>query len=301
VGTAGYDGVSVDSAGYVGVYVESAGTAGVSVFSAGDDGANIRHAGTPSVFTSSPRKNGFEVAGAEGDGLFVGRADVLGVEINSVGLDAFYAADVGRHGLHVTQATQHGVRVAAAGIDGVNATGNQYAGNFAGNINVTGNCIGCLQANFAVNAGDRPLQPGDVVSVLAVTSTDFDAGATLWQVVHAQPGQAAVGVVAGRAELMIEEEHRPTETGRRLVPREGAAQPGEYVTVVYSGPMQIKVAPGENAIAAGTRLTVAGDGTMRALRTSTLEGMVVTEGAPVIGVALDASKDGMIWVLVNPQ
>ena len=124
---------------------------------------------------------------------------------------------------------------------------------FAGNIYVGGNCIGCLQANFAVNAGDRPLQPGDVVSIQAITPSDFDTGPTLWQVVQAQPGQslppanagAVVGVVAGRAELVTEQGHRPAETGRRLVPREGAAHPGEYVTIVYSGPMQVKVAPGE--------------------------------------------------------
>jgi hypothetical protein len=293
--------VVVSSSDFTGVLVSSAGGSGVRVNSAGQDGVFIGTAGAPSTSTTSPRNNGFEVAGAEGDGLFVGRADVLGVEINSVGLDAFYAANVGRHGLNVTQATQHGVRVAAAGIDGVNVTGNQFAGHFAGNINVTGNCIGCLQANFAVNAGDRPLQPGDVVSALAVTSTDFDTGRALWQVAHAQPGQTVVGVVAGRAELVVQEEHRPTETGERLAPREGAAQPGEYVTVVYSGPMQVKVAPNEGAIAAGMRLAMAVDGAVRPLQTRTVEGMVVSEGAAVIGTALDAAKDGLVWVLVNPQ
>ena len=29
--------------------------------------------------------------------------------------------------------------------------------------------------------------------------------------------------------------------------------------------------------------------------------MVVTEGAPVIGVALEAARDGLVWVFVNPQ
>ena len=83
--------------------------------------------------------------------------------------------------------------------------------------------------------------------------------------------------------------------------RPGAAQPGEYVTIVYSGPMQVKVAPGESAIAAGTRLTAAVDGSVRPLLTRAFEGMVVAEGAPVIGVALEAAGDGLIWVLVNPQ
>ena len=65
--------------------------------------------------------------------------------------------------------------------------------------------------------------------------------------------------------------------------------------------MQVKVAPGESAIAAGTRLTAAEEGTVRPLATRTLDGMVVTEGVPVIGVALEAPKDGLVWVLVHPQ
>ena len=64
---------------------------------------------------------------------------------------------------------------------------------------------------------------------------------------------------------------------------------------------RVKAAPGETAIAAGTRLTVGSDGQVRPLQTRTVEGMVVTEGAPVVGVALEAAKDGLVWVLVNPQ
>jgi adenosine/AMP kinase len=205
--------------------------------------------------------------------------------------------------VYVAHAGNDGIDVYDAAYNGINAYGAQYAGYFSGNINVTGNCVGCLQANFAVNAGNRVLQPGDVVSVQSVTSTDFDAGATVWQVTQAQSGQAVVGVVAGRAELVTDEDHRPTETGKRLVPREGAAEPGEYVTIVYSGPMQVRIAPGESAIAAGTRLTAAAGGRVRPLQTRTVEGMVVTEGTPVIGTALEslAAGEGLIWVLVNPQ
>ena len=59
--------------------------------------------------------------------------------------------------------------------------------------------------------------------------------------------------------------------------------------------MQVKVASGDGAIGGGTRLTAAVDGSVRALQTRAVEGMVVTEGAPVIGVALEAAnKDGQI-------
>jgi hypothetical protein len=29
--------------------------------------------------------------------------------------------------------------------------------------------------------------------------------------------------------------------------------------------------------------------------------MVVSEGAPVLGIALAPAEDGLVWVLVNPQ
>ncbi len=333
-------GLVVTSAAIDGIYVGTAGAYGMVVNAAAQDGVYVGAAGTPSSATASTASNGFEVAGAQGDGLYVGRADNNGVTVNSAGgyglrvtssaltgvhvqnaptgffagntsTTGFYSLGSGGTGLSVSSSTHQGVYVTDAGSDGVevwsaigngvNADGNLYGGYFWGDIFVQGNCVGCRQANFAVNAGERTLQPGDVVSVQGVTATDFDTAPALWQVVPAQPGQAAVGVVAGRAELVTKAEHRPSETGKRLVPREGAAQPGEYVTIVYSGPMQVKVAPGESTITAGTRLTAAADGQVRPLQTRTIEGMLVIEGAPVLGVALEAVNEGLVWVLVNPQ
>ena len=73
--------------------------------------------------------------------------------------------------------------------------------------------------------------------------------------------------------------------------------------MVNSGRMQFEWAPGGGACAAGTRLTAAAGGWVRPLQTRTVEGMVVTEGAPVIGTALEplAGGEGLVWVLVNPQ
>lgn len=299
--SAGVYGVRVDSTGSAGVVVVSAGGYGVEVFSAGDtgvfvgsaanDGMHVNSAGSPSSYVTSPLKNGFEVFGAQGHGFYVGRADANGVDVFSAG----------GNGMRVGSADGDGLVVASAGDDGVQATGDDFAGNFIGNIYVSGNCTGCLQANFAVNVGNQALEPGDVVSIQAITSSDFDTGTALWQVMQAQPGMTVVGVVAGRAEVDIQEEHRPGETGQRLVPRAGAAQPGAYVTIVYSGPMQVKAAPGEAPIVAGTRLTAAADGTVRPLQTRTVDGMVVAEGAPVLGVVLAEAVDGLVWVLVNPQ
>ena len=283
-------GLVIPTASIDGIYVGTAGAYGMVVNTAVQDGVYVGAAGSPSSSSASTESNGFEVAGAHGNGLYVGRADSHGVYVNSAG--------------------GYGVRVNMAEFDGVNVAGGSWAGWFYGNIYVNGNCVGCRPANFAVNVGERALQPGDVVSVRAVTETDFDTGPALWQVVPAQPGLAAVGVVgvvAGKAELVIADDHRPTETGKRLVAREGAAAPGDYVTIVFSGPMQVKVAPGAGAIAAGARLTAAADGHVRPLRTikvrladsaSTAD---LPESAPLLGVALSPAQDDLVWVLVNPQ
>ena len=56
------------------------------------------------------------------------------------------------------------------------------------------------------------------------------------------------------------------------------------------------------SILAGQRLTVSDTpGHARALRTVQVEGVKVDETGPTLGVALEAAKDGMVWVLVNPQ
>ena len=59
-------------------------------------------------------------------------------------------------------------------------------------------------------------------------------------------------------------------------------------------------------IEAGQRLTIAVNGRARPLGTIKVqlaggEGTAdIAESAPVIGVALEAAKDELVWVLVNP-
>jgi hypothetical protein len=67
------------------------------------------------------------------------------------------------------------------------------------------------------------------------------------------------------------------------------------------GVAQVKVQDAE-VIQPGQRLTVAAmPGHARALRTVQVEVIRVDESGPTLGVALEAPKDGMVWVLVNPQ
>ena len=151
--------------------------------------------------------------------------------------------------------------------------------------------------------GDGPLQPGDVVALQGARSGENIGQPLLIEVGRAGAGAPVVGVVYGRGEL-TDMEPPGGQPVTRLAPREGAAQPGEYVHIVIYGPMQVKASALGSAIQLGDRLAVADSGAARGLQTRELEGMRITESAPTIGMALEsleASKDGLIWVLVNPQ
>lgn len=323
VASAGTDGVGVYAAGQYGLYVgtsESDGLHvswakgdGVNVGAANDDGVYVSHAGSPSNSASSTAHDGFEVAGAQGNGLYVGRADVYGVyvdsafggiNVNSADNNGLWVDSAGTNGIWIESAGENGVYVAHAGGDGVDVTGNSYAGNFRGNINVTGNCIGCRQAVLGLNVATVPLRPGDVVAIQGIETTALANAPVLWQVVPAGSAGTVVGVVGGRAEIeeTLARGVDQGEVGRRLVPRDGDAGPGEYVTIVISGPMQVRASTLSGRIEPGARVAVAEDGLARALRTTVVEGVTLSESAPLIGIALDApDAEGLVWVLVNPQ
>ena len=98
-----------------------------------------------------------------------------------------------------------------------------------------------------------------------------------------------IGVVEGRMALQPlpgkadKDGNAPLEL--HSVP--GPAKPGDYVALTVLGVAHVKADAAADAFVAGQRLTVADQpGHVRALRTRMLEGMVVTEGAPVIGIAL---------------
>ncbi len=73
---------------------------------------------------------------------------------------------------------------------------------------------------------------------------------------------------------------------------EGSAQPGEYVALVVYGVIEMRVDTA-SPISAGDRLTASSlPGMARALLSQQINGMLVSEGAPVIGIALSAPVTG---------
>jgi len=160
----------------------------------------------------------------------------------------------------------------------------------------------------AVADGPDSLAPGDLVAATGLADPLPDTLSPLPRVrlADAKTWPGVIGVVEGRLALQSlpgkadEDGHAPLEL--HSVP--GPAKAGDYVALTVLGVAHVKADATAGAIVAGQRLTAADQsGHVRALRTRMLEGMVVTEGAPVIGIALAPLDEGSgtIPVLVTLQ
>lgn len=294
VDTTRSDGVAITDAGRMGVYVESAGSNGLGVYSAADDGVSVYSAGSPSAISpSSSTKDGFEVAGAQGFGLVVGRSDNDGVRIRSTGDDGIQIGDG-------SVAPSYGLFVPSPGTANTTLLPNTANPNGQWALYTTdqiyaGNISASAQTIIAVAAGD--LAAGEAVSAVGLADALPGSLNPLAQVRAADGATGVIGVVASRVEL----QPAPGKDGL-LIPHSvaGPAKAGDYVALTVLGAAQVKALAG-TAIQPGQRVTVGAAGAVRALQTRTVEGMLVAEGAPTVGVALQAPQDGLVWVFVSPQ
>ncbi len=167
------------------------------------------------------------------------------------------------------------------------STSGTYAGYFTGPIYVNGSCVGCSLAYLALNDGDQPLEPGDLVAVSGVDDALAGTTMAILRVRRAEPGsaEAIIGVVETGATIVgSAKEVQYLESAERV---EGPAAPGKYLFLVVHGLAQVKTDAAAGAIAAGQRLAAADrPGHARLLQTRTLDGMLVSEGAQVLGIAL---------------
>ena len=178
-----------------------------------------------------------------------------------------------------------------------------YSGYFLDNIYVDGNCVGCTTAFLAVNDGDRVLEIGDLVAAKGLLDPVAGSGQpTLAVGLAGGNNLGVIGVVQGRVALTSSEKDGVESQSMELA--EGAVSPGEYLLVVVQGFARIKIDASAGSILPGQRLTAGRQaGTARALETRLIDGMVVSEGAPVIGIALAPPEPGsdLVPVFVNLQ
>jgi len=296
-------GLAVGRADVDGVRVTSAGQDGVRVFSAFDDGLHVDSARNGVRVVSAldgihveSAYNGVHVLNSPNYGILVDHAG-SGVVVNEAVFHGFAVGTAGEHGVQVLSASEDGIRVSSSG---------NYAGNFAGNVFISGSCTGCLLAAFGLNDGQEPIQPGDIVAILGTTASAFFGTEVLFHVTPAAPGLPLLGVVQGYAEV-ISEEREGLEPIEQLVPGVGPAEPGDYVSVVIYGPVQIAAAKVGTTIAPGDRIAVDDTGKARSLQrfeVTTVDGSVqqMVEATPTLGTALgQPDENGLVWVLVNPR
>jgi hypothetical protein len=182
----------------------------------------------------------------------------------------------------------------------VYATGGRtYTGYFDGQIYASA-CVGCLLVQLGQNDGITALQPGDLAAVSGLARPLAGSAQPVLSVHKAAAGEAVLGVVQARGVR-----GKSTKDGKTLesIDRAGGdVRPGDYLFLVVYGPAQVKVDASAGAIVVGARLTAGGQpGYARALHTRTIEGLVMAEAAPGVGIALEAldSGAGLISVFVT--
>jgi hypothetical protein len=236
---------------------------------------------------------GVLVQTASQSGVYVASASIDGVNIVSAGDDAI---QIGTG----NSASAYGLYVPGPGTTNETLLPNTANPNGQWALYTTdwiyaANIGSSAQTIMAVAASD--LAAGDAVSAAGLADPLADGLARLAQVRTADGGAGVIGVVASRVEL----QPAPGKDGL-LIPHSvaGPAKTGDYVVLTVLGAVQVRALDG-SAILPGQRVTVGENGAVRALQTRTIEGMVVAEGAPTLGVALQAPQDGLVWVFVSPQ
>jgi hypothetical protein len=282
----------------------------------GGDGVNVRDAGDDGVQVSQPEDDGLYVYSAGGDGVQVDYASGYGVHVRGQGPNStgVFVDSVGRYGVYVDSPGWYGVFVRNAGATGVRVEGTPHGVSaqgveytaLAGNTLDPGGQWGLWTpdkisaSNVTASAwtlvaqvdGPGALTAGDLAAVSGVADPLPDGPTPLPQVrlADGRTWNGVIGVVESRMALEPspgrEEEEEDTLVLHSV---SGPAQAGDYVALTVLGVAQVKVDASAVDIAPGGRLTAADlAGHARGLRTESLNGMPVTEGAPVIGIALAA-------------
>jgi len=216
---------------------------------------------------------------ASGDGISISQTGDDGIQVGSAGLYPSYGLYIPSPGVAFTGLWPNTAN--ASGQWGLFTTDNISAGN----VFASGQTLIARVANGA-------LGPGDVVAAAGVA--DPVPGSTERLVEVQLAGRDATGIVGVVASRMVFEVAPGKEqTGERaLQAADGPARAGDYVALVVLGVADVKV-DRSASIAQGTRLTAAeAGGRVRPLRTESLNGMPVTEGAQVVGIALAATRAG---------
>jgi len=243
-------------------------------------------------------------------GLRIGpAADYSLVIENTTGSDGIRVLDTGDDGIQIGSSPDvpnYGVYMPSPGVstyglwsNTANASG-EWALYSVDNVQA-GNVFAAGMTQIARVDGDQPLRAGDLVAASGFAFGVPGAQDLLPRVVLAAgPDRlGAIGVVRSRMGLVS----KPGKEGVDAFALEsvpGDAVPGDFVALTVRGVTLVR-SDGIAPIEIGQRVTVAErGGAVRPLRTRALDGMEVTEGTPVVGVAVGAvdEESGLMPVYV---
>ena len=235
-------------------------------------------------------------------GLRIGPAlDYSLVISNTTGSDGIRILDTGDDAMQIgsnPDIPNYGVYIPSPGVSTYglwpntqNALG-EWALYTVDNIQA-GNVLASSFSLVARVTGKEALSTGDLVAVTGAGEPIPGSTAALPLVVRADSSvnTGVIGVVQSRM-LFDVAPGKEAEGEMSMHSAEGSAQPGEYVALVVYGVIELRVDTA-SPISAGDRLTASSlPGMARALLSQQLNGMLVSEGAPVIGIALSAPVTG---------
>lgn len=254
--------------------------------------------------------NGIRLTVPTTGGLRIGPATDYSLVIeNTTGSDGIRVLDTGDDAIQIgspPDVANYGVYIPSPGVstyglwsNTANASG-EWALYTVDNIQA-GNVFASAYTVVARVSGGAALEPGDLVAAAGLEAPIPGGTNRLVQVQRASTATGSlVGVVASRMVYEVAP-GKEAEGEMSLHSAPGAAQSGDYVALIVTGVADVKLAAGAR-VAKGARLTVADSGgAARPLRVESLNGMPVSEGAPVIGTALaDAAPGaGTVPVFVN--
>lgn len=300
-----------------GVYGESANGVGVyGVSNSGKPGLRGESAGTGVYgYTTGTEIDNYGVVGVA-DGSAYG---VYGYQASTIGGLGVYGynegygaavsgvnADTG-HGTWGYSSDYNGIGGATGRVDnnyGLYTSDNLYSLNF--------HTLGAVM-QIVQNAGDGPLERGDLVSIAGLGAPPIEGMPPVIQVRRTGEANstAVVGVVASTyPDAWLADPAKIDPTGAtgpdRAIPQTGPGPiaPGEYLLVVVQGPAQVKASALSAAIQPGDLLSSAGEAgyAARAAEMS-IDGITIAAPGTVFGKALEELREGqgLLYVYVTLQ
>ncbi len=269
----------------------------------GEDGILVPCSGAVGLCTADgTTNNGLEIGTTEHDGVHIISAGDDGLQIRDTGDDAIQIGDT-----TLGVSPPYGLYTPSPGVDNTallvyTAQANGEWALFTTDKIAAANVTLSTITLYAQVDGSGELSPGDLVSVSGMGSPLPGSLSNIPLVRAADETQwnGVIGVVESRMELKSPP-GKEDESVLSLYSADGPAKPGDYIAITVMGVAKVKVEPSATVLP-GDRLTAAAlAGHARPLRTEMLNGMIVAEGAPVIGIVLSPPdpETGLVYVFVT--